>query len=213
MQLPLVWSGVLHPYGLKHAIAKAETPIPHGYEGLIAFYKYVLYIDKLFVLYVVQKNLPLYFFILYINNNSLLTRAKALLSHLLIYYYFYMKKFFNSVVSLDSLQMKVNLGVTEEERNVAQDVKISFKLYFETPPKACYSDELKDTICYHEIANIAREHCTGNHVKLLEYLCMQLHAKVRKVVAESIKIWIKVEKCNPPIKGLMGSTSFEYCDF
>jgi dihydroneopterin aldolase len=124
-----------------------------------------------------------------------------------------MKEGYSSVVSLNDLMMKVNIGVTEEERNTVQDIKISFKLFFKTPPLACETDDLNDTVCYHKISGIVEEHCKANKVKLLEYLCLQLHKRVREVVDSSIKIWIKIEKCNPPIEGLVGSTSFEYCDF
>ncbi|MCE3231965.1 MAG: FolB domain protein [Rickettsiaceae bacterium] len=122
-------------------------------------------------------------------------------------------KEFSSVISLNDLLLKVNLGVTEEERNVKQDIKISFKLFFKNPPKACESDSLEETICYHDISRIVDQHCHESKVKLLEYLCFQLHKEVRKIVSEDIKIWIKVEKCNPPIEGLIGTTSFEYSDF
>jgi dihydroneopterin aldolase len=119
---------------------------------------------------------------------------------------------YSSVISLNDFHAKVNIGVTEKERNTVQDIKISFKLFFKVPPFACETDDLNDTVCYHKISGIVAEYCKANKVKLLEYFCMQLHKQVRQVVDSSIKIWIKVEKCNPPIEGLVGTTSFEYCD-
>lgn len=124
-----------------------------------------------------------------------------------------MNKGYNSVISLNDLLIKVNLGVTEEERKKLQDIKISFKLFFNSLPKACESDDLNDTVCYHKISNIAHEHCKSNSVHLLEHLCYEIYKKVRKEIDGGAKIWIKVEKCNPPIEGLVGSTSFEYSDF
>ncbi len=120
---------------------------------------------------------------------------------------------YNSVISLNDLLIKANLGVTKEERDQLQDIKISFKLLFEKLPKACQTDKLSDTICYHKISNIAYEHCQTNKVHTLEYLCYELYKKVRNEIENNAKIWIKVEKCNPPIEGLVGSTSFEYSDF
>ncbi len=120
---------------------------------------------------------------------------------------------YNSVISLDDLLLKINLGVTDEEMNVPQDVKVSFKIYFKEPPLACSTDNVNDTVCYYKIACIIEEYCNNNKFRLLEYLCMQLHEAVREVVEKDIKIWIRVDKCRPPIKNLLGTTSFEYSDF
>lgn len=125
----------------------------------------------------------------------------------------YMKDGYNYVVSLNDLLIKANIGVTAAEREIPQDIKISFKLLFNKMPKACETDDIADTVCYHEIAQIALSHCNNEKVKLLECLCFGLYKKIRNVVASDIKIWIKTEKCNPPIEGMLGGTCFEYSDF
>lgn len=124
-----------------------------------------------------------------------------------------MKEGYNSVISLNDLLLKVNIGVTNEERDRPQDIKISFKLFYKDYPEGCLTDEINETDCYHKISEIASEYCKNNEVKLLEYICFGLHKKIRKVVAEDVKIWVKIEKCNPPIAGMLGGTSFEYADF
>jgi len=124
-----------------------------------------------------------------------------------------MKEGYNSVVSLNDLLIKANIGVTNEERDVPQDVKISFKLFYKDRPEGCKTDNIEDTVCYHKIANIVSNYCKVNKVSLLEYLCFELHKKIREVAPDNIKIWLKAEKCNPPIEGMLGGACFEYADF
>lgn len=119
---------------------------------------------------------------------------------------------YSSVLSLTELKLQVSLGVTEEEREKPQNIKVCFKLFFSEVPKACFSDEIKDTFCYYEIANAVEDYCKNKEFNLLEYLCYQLHGIVRQVVDKNIKIWIRVIKCDPPIAKVEGVTSFEYND-
>jgi dihydroneopterin aldolase len=123
-----------------------------------------------------------------------------------------MTKSYNSIVTLNDLLLKANIGVTEVERSCKQDLRLSFKLYFKDKPKACDTDKIEDTICYHEIANIALQYCSENDVKLLEYLCYGLYKKIKSKIGKKVNIWIKIEKCSPPIEGILGGTSFEYSD-
>ena len=121
-----------------------------------------------------------------------------------------MKEGYKSAISLDDMLLKVKLGLTDREKDIPQDIKISFKLFFPDAPKACESDNINDTICYYEIFKAIKEHCAQNSYRLLEYLCHQLYKEIRKMADSSIKIWIKIEKCNPPIEGFDGVTAFEY---
>ncbi|MDA0781705.1 MAG: dihydroneopterin aldolase [Rickettsiales bacterium] len=125
----------------------------------------------------------------------------------------YMKEGYNSVISLEGLLLKVNIGITEQERDIPQDIKISLKFFYKDFPSGCNTDNIADTVCYHKIADIVTSYCKSNKVKLLEYLCLGLHRKIRLIAPEDVVIWIRVEKCNPPIDGMLGGTSFEYGDF
>lgn len=121
---------------------------------------------------------------------------------------------YNSVISLDDLMLKVNLGVSDEEMEKPQDAKVSFKIYFKRPPLACETDNVKDTVCYFKLSNIITEYCSKNKFRLLENMCMQLYRAVRAEIENTdTKIWIKAEKCHPPVANLAGTTAFEYSDF
>jgi dihydroneopterin aldolase len=117
-----------------------------------------------------------------------------------------------SVVSLDDLLVQMNIGVGEEERSEKQDIKMSFKLFYQNMPKACETDNIEDTNCYHEIYKVTHDYCSKNTLKLLEFLCFQVHRKIREITAKDIKIWVRAEKCKPPIDNFSGTTSFEYSD-
>lgn len=119
---------------------------------------------------------------------------------------------FSSIVSLSDLNLLINLGVTEHERHSKQAVNISFKFFFKQKPKGCETDNIEDTVCYHDVSNTVKEYCDNKEFKLLEYMCNGLYRAIRMLTPSDVKIWIKIEKCSPPIDGLIGSTSFEYTD-
>jgi dihydroneopterin aldolase len=119
---------------------------------------------------------------------------------------------FSSSISLNDLRLMVNLGVTAHERDVKQEINVSFKFFFKKQPGACETDDIDDTVCYHKISDAVKGYCEFGQFKLLEYMCNGLYNKIRADIARDIKIWIRIEKCNPPIYGLLGSTSFESTD-
>ena len=119
---------------------------------------------------------------------------------------------FSSIISLNNLILSVNLGVTEDERKTPQKISVSFKFYMKGIPKSCETDNIEDTVCYAEMAELVKQHCSKKDFKLLEYLCYFLYEEIRKKIDPEVKIWVGVEKCDPPIEGLVGSTSFEYTD-
>ncbi len=119
---------------------------------------------------------------------------------------------FSSVISLNDLRVYINLGVGEDERKNPQEVNISFRFFSKQPPNGFVTDDIKDTVCYHEISNAIKNYCEKKEFKLLEYLCNGLYKEVRATIPYTMRIWVKAEKCNPPIDNLMGSTSFEYTD-
>ena len=119
----------------------------------------------------------------------------------------------SGILTLENLQLDVNLGVGEDERKQKQKVNFSFKIFFTELPKGCYSDDIDDTFCYFEISNITKDFCKNKEFKLLEYLCVCLHAKIKGKIGNEVGLWLKVEKCSPPVEGLIGTTAFEYQDF
>lgn len=119
---------------------------------------------------------------------------------------------YSSIISLDNMKVSMSIGLSDEERSEKQDIILSFKLFYNKPPKACETDNIDDTSCYYQIYKIADNYCNNNSIKLLEHLCYELYKQIRKVVNDDIKIWVKAEKCKPPIDNFFGTSSFEFTD-
>ena len=117
---------------------------------------------------------------------------------------------FSSVISMNGLGLDINLGVGNEERNIKQKVKVSFKLFYKATPSGCSSDNLNDTICYSEISEIIRKYCHDKEFKLLEFLCKEIYLQIKTLAPAGVKVWVITEK-NPPMYNVE-TTSFEYTD-
>lgn len=117
-----------------------------------------------------------------------------------------------STLTLEKLYLEIHLGATEDERNIPQKVFIFLTLFFPEAPKACISDNLDDTICYHKLCTAIQTYCTEKHFNMIEHLGYQIYTVARELILSPIKIHIKVEKCNPPIEYLLGSAIFTYTD-
>jgi len=119
---------------------------------------------------------------------------------------------YSSTLSLNDLQLEVNLGAGKQERSVKQNILVSFKIFFPKKPKACDNDNVEDTICYFKLSQIIEDYCRNREFHLLEYLCVRLHEQLRSNMKESARLWVRVDKCKPPIENIKGTTSFEYSD-
>lgn len=119
---------------------------------------------------------------------------------------------YSSIISIDSLNIKAHIGLTEEERAKPQDIMVHVKLYLPKIPDACLNDNIDDTICYFKICKIIKSFCRDTECKLLEYLTYQLYMQIRASLNKDVKIRIRTDKCKPPIKDLCGAASFEYSD-
>lgn len=119
---------------------------------------------------------------------------------------------YSSAISMDAFELMVNIGYSESERKTPQRVMFYTKFFFRQPPKAFYNDSLDDTICYQSVADVITRTCDGSEFKLLEFLCHEIFSNLRANVPSNVKIWLKVEKCKPPVENLKGSASFEFTD-
>jgi dihydroneopterin aldolase len=123
-----------------------------------------------------------------------------------------------AALHLNQLRLHVHLGEGSAERAVLQDIDVSVSVYFMDLPAACGDDDGK-FICYNKLADVLRAKATSQPYRLIEFLCMQLYAAARGEIvramgedAASIYITLKLNKCHPPVQGLIGGSSFEYTD-
>ena len=116
-----------------------------------------------------------------------------------------------SGIIVQGLELPVTLGWLPDEREHPQNVVIDFNLKFLTPPQACQTDELEDTICYFTLTESLRQKIVGNEFRLLEHLGQVIYQHLKDALTQNIKIGIRLCK-NPPIKNLTGGIYFYYGD-
>lgn len=117
----------------------------------------------------------------------------------------------SSILSLNAITLPVCLGVSEEERQNNQNVRIDIQIYMDTPIDACTTDDIVDTFCYDEMLQIVENTCQSQEFHLIEHLCYKIHISVKKVV-HNHGVRIKVQKTYPPLAHKLESASFEYSD-
>ena len=106
------------------------------------------------------------------------------------------------------LELDVRLGCEAEERSQPQRVELDATIRFAAMPAACRTDRLADTICYAELAEIARECASAREYRLVEHLGHEIFAAFRRRLPEGATVEILVKKVAPPIAGLRGGVSF-----
>ncbi|HEX2549780.1 MAG TPA: dihydroneopterin aldolase [Gammaproteobacteria bacterium] len=93
-------------------------------------------------------------------------------------------------LNLHQLEIPVTLGWSAEERFHPQIILLNLEIIFAKPPKACLSDELTDTFCYHELSQLIGQHITKKEYRLIELLTRDIYEITKKffVAESSVKI-------------------------
>ena len=112
------------------------------------------------------------------------------------------------VLDIEAIRLQVRLGCMPEERAVPQAVEVKLTIRFATLPAACWTDELADTVCYAELAQLAREHCAGREFRLIERLALELHGLVRARLPKGARLALTVAKLAPPVPELERGVRF-----
>ncbi len=109
-----------------------------------------------------------------------------------------------ALLTIEDFSCECRLGCTVAEREFPQEVRASVEIAFAQTPKACLTDELKDTICYAEICESIRRTARSREFATVENLA--------QVVFETVKIphpWrLTLHKVKPPVDGLLGGVKF-----
>ena len=112
-------------------------------------------------------------------------------------------------LAIHNLDLLINLGWPDNERNEKQTVQVDIEFHFEQPPKACTTDNLKDTFCYDDLINAIFEYTAKQEFRLLEHLAQALHAFIKSKIETPSNIIVHVTK-HPSIKGFSGNIRFSY---
>ncbi len=111
-----------------------------------------------------------------------------------------------SILEINNLVLTLKIGLTEQERSYSQEINFKIKITFNSPPQACYSDNIDDTICYERLVNLIKEFCKKNQFKLIESLAFKLHHYIQELVLHN-PVELTVSK-KPPIDSIKGHCSF-----
>jgi dihydroneopterin aldolase len=102
-------------------------------------------------------------------------------------------------LDVEAIRLSVHLGCEADERAVPQAVEVKIAIRFAALPAACWTDALDDTVCYAELANLAREHCAAHEFRLIERLALELHGLVRARLPRGARLSLTVTKLAPPV--------------
>jgi len=105
-----------------------------------------------------------------------------------------------SALSLKQLKVSVFLGASQEERDTKQEIEINLDIMFHSLPKACMTDQLKDTFCYATLVDKLKVFCLKKPFRLIEHLGYELYQFVKQTL-KNVDINLEIKK-RPPVHGL-----------
>jgi dihydroneopterin aldolase len=116
-----------------------------------------------------------------------------------------------SHLQIRGLTLPINLGWRDKEREHEQLVLLDFELKFKDLPKACTTDQLKDTVCYATLIKTLREELNDGSFRLVEHLAYEIHRILKSQLPKDISLTVHITK-HPKIKGLTGGVCFSCYD-
>lgn len=116
-------------------------------------------------------------------------------------------------LEIRSLVLGVHLGCGAEERREPQDVSFSVAFRFHEAPLGCKTDELSDSICYADAAQVISETIAGREFKLIEFLATEIFDGLKKLSGGQALVRLEVHKLNPPVEHLRGGSVYTLGDF
>ncbi len=111
-------------------------------------------------------------------------------------------------LEVPAIRLDVRLGCEAAERAVPQPVELALRIRFADLPDACWSDELADTVCYAELAALAREHCAAREFRLVERLALELAGLIRTRLPDGARLCLTVVKLTPPVREIVRGVRF-----
>lgn len=111
---------------------------------------------------------------------------------------------------INALEMELFLGWPNEERMRRQIVTLDIEIQFPALPKACTSDDLKDTVCYRELIEKLREKICSQKFHLIEHVTQEVYTTLKSLLPTNCNLSVHLTK-HPQIQGL-GSVTFNYHD-
>jgi len=114
-----------------------------------------------------------------------------------------------SCLTVNGLELHINLGWPQAERAQQQTVTIDMTIQFNQTPLACTTDELTDTFCYDELITKMKQNTAARHFKLIEHFGYEMYQLVKNFLPANTLLQLSVTK-KPPIENLTGGVCFSY---
>lgn len=111
------------------------------------------------------------------------------------------------------LRLSVKLGCGDDERRAPQPVDVDIGILFQTPPRGCETDELKETVCYDDLSRRLKNAVSERSFKLVEHLGHVLYHDIKSLVPTDALLALRVVKLHPPVEELRGGVAFVYADW
>ena len=109
------------------------------------------------------------------------------------------------IIRIHDLRVSTRVGVGDIERAHPRGLLINVELRTDTTA-AGVSDNLGDTINYHEVASLVAEVVRSTEARLLEYIAERI-ATVLKEKYGKVGVTVTVAKEHPPIEEDIGAVS------
>jgi dihydroneopterin aldolase len=117
----------------------------------------------------------------------------------------------HSTLRIQGLELNLNLGWRSKERNEEQAVLLDMEMVFPTPPSACLTDQLDDTVCYAKLTDKIRNQISAKSYRLVEHLAADIYTLAKQNMPDDTRVIVRITKY-PRIGGLRNGISFEYGD-
>lgn len=109
------------------------------------------------------------------------------------------------VISIRDLRLETRIGVTEEERSAPQSVVVSLEINADLS-RARSTDELSDTVDYHDVITRIATLARSSTVHLLEHLGEKIASEIARLDRVS-GVTVEITKESPPIEEDVGAIS------
>ena len=110
-------------------------------------------------------------------------------------------------VSLEGMEFYARHGYYEEERVIGNKYSVDVTLEVDFS-EAASADKLDGTVNYEKVYEIVQR-VMNIDANLLEYLAGKMINELKITFEEVTKVWVRISKYNPPIKGLCHRATVE----
>ncbi len=111
-------------------------------------------------------------------------------------------------LKIEDLRLQVRLGCSEREREIPQEVRFHISFFWDSPPQACFNDNLDQTICYAQVSETLLNFCADRSFHTVEKLAATCLSRIQEDLPRDIKIHFTLHKVKPPIPHLVGGVFF-----